>query len=200
MWGLLLILPVVGAVFGFFASGLLGVVIGALILALTSALIITVASFFAARRLPIHIEIIPSSAFHGIDESGVIRLEHQGRSQVSGASFWSRLTANNYGDADHRITGLVVEFQKPFIGVWPQTIARVRCLSQRSDENQIDWLLPKSGRPETRLADFVHVEYLKEGVRLEPGEEGIRVRVVAEVGSPRRRVYVPYDGDVAVRG
>lgn len=199
-WKLGLALPFVGAALGYTTSGWLGAVIVGLILSGLLVVTLVLATVIAVGRLPINIEVIPNPVtVNNVTSTATVQMEGHAKSRINHATFWSHLKVNNYGREDHRITGLLAEFRKPIWGIYPKTVAIVRCRYQETDKDQIDWFLPKAGLPVERIADFVSMESISDE-KLTPGDEGLSVRIVAEIGSRQRRVYVSYDGHVDVRG
>jgi hypothetical protein len=201
IWKLLLLAPILGPFIGYTIDGMRGALIVGLILLALLIVVLVVAIVIAVQRLPINIDIIPHpTSINGLTSTARVTLQRHGKSQIAHVAFWSKLSVNNYGHEDHRITGLLAEFRKPVLGVYPKTLAIARCRYQEPDNrSDVDWFLPKAGAPVQRLADFVSMDYLSDE-KLSPGDDGLSVRIVAEIGSRQRRVYVQYDGDVDVLG
>ena len=181
--------PVVGGLFGFLTYGLLGAVISAVIIAVVVIAVIAAASVMASRRLPIQLCIIP-------DPTGsFVRVSGQWKSPVVSGWASGQLKATNFGTRDIRITGLRVEFRRLIWGVIPETVHVGSYRSLSEPYTEIDWLLPAGGKRETRS---VMLEGYAVGKNAKPGDI-LDVRIVAEVGSHNRYVYIEFPVRAEVR-
>lgn len=186
---LLLAVPAVGGGLGFLANGLLGAVVSAGIISAVEIVVIAIASVIASRRLPIHLAITPDR------EGCFVRVSGAWESPVSAGWVSGQITAGNFGHRDYRITGLRAEFRRLILGVIPETVYVIRYRSLSDPYTEIDWLLPSMGKPETRSVMFEGYEV---GKKAKP-DDILDVRIVAEVGSPKRCVYIEFPVRAEVR-
>jgi len=197
--GLLLLLkalPIVGAIVGGMTNHIIGLVVGLSMMSAVSLVVVAVASILAARRVPIHLVVIPDPQAINRQTSAVwLRTAQAYKSEVGSAALWARLQANNFGSRDLRISGLMAEFQTLWLGLFPRTFAKARC-SRLPPQGDVNWLLPAVGSLDTRLAHFIDAVKVRK-IRLAPGDT-IIVRVRVEVGAPGRSLYVAVNGDYEV--
>lgn len=188
----LLAMPVVGGLFGFLANGLLGAVVGAAIVSAVVILVVVVFSIIVMRRLPIRLIITPDP----VNGEAFVRVSGSWESPVMSGWVSGQITANNFGDRDLRITGLRAEFRRLIWGVWPETVYVIGYWTPSEPYTEVDWLLPAAGKPETRSVMFSGQEL--GGKKAKP-DNILDVRIVAEVGSPERRIYIEFPERAEVR-
>lgn len=181
--------PIPGVLLGFLAGGLLGAVVGAIIIIIFVLAVIAIASVIAIRRLPVHLVVVPDR------EGPFVRVSGAWESPVVSGWASGSITANNFGKQDCRITGLHAEFRRLRWGVIPQTVNRISYRSFSEPYTEIDWLLPASGKPETREVMF---DGNMIGKKAKP-DDILDVRIIAEIGSPNRRVYIEFPERAEVR-
>jgi len=114
-------------------------------------------------------------------------LESYGRSvdgQLSTATVFVEVTAENRGTADVRVSSLRCELYRRRFGFWPRLVQTLPYFPiGETETDPLDWLLVANGLREKRSVIFSkRSDYPWSVVRLQPGET-LRVRMVAVFSS-----------------
>lgn len=184
---------------GYFADGWRGGIIAAGLVLGTVIALLVVAAFIAARRLPVNIEVDADPTIeNNYRTTGYVRVASSGKSQFTSGYIGSKLTVNTFGHHDYRVTKLWAECRRMKLGAIPQTVYIINCDQlDKPVGGPVDWLLPAVGHPETKTVWFT--AYQPSENKASPGDL-LDVRIVAEFGSPHRRIYKQFPEQIVVRG
>jgi hypothetical protein len=171
---------------------------GALVVAVATVFVVT--AIIAARRLPLTLKASgPVDGENGV--SGQLFTTRNGKgSRIENGWLSTTLTAGTKGHTDVQISGLRVEFSKIVLGFIRVPLATIdhEEIAGEPTANS-GWLVRMAHEPPTREANFFGDASDQSAWWSAAPIDRVYARVVADLGSPHRRVYAQVPGPIQVR-